>query len=289
VTSAAPRTLALCADDFGIAAGVSRGIARLAHARRLTAVSCITTGAQWPEHAALLAGAPDSLDVGLHLNLTEGAPLSKRLARLWPRLPSLPKLIALAHMGRVPRAEMRAELHAQLSAFHAARGERPRFIDGHQHVHHLPGSRELMLDMLEHVQPLPALRNTGRVLGPGSGFKRWMIERTGGRALLAAAQRRMIPHNAALLGVYGFDDPDYRALMQRWLAALPPEGALLFCHPGDPDPAYAGDAIAAARRRERDYLASDAFSADLAAAGVVLGRVWQGDLAPAVSETSTPG
>ena len=270
-----PRTLALCADDFGIAAGVSSGIARLAQARRLTAVSCITTGEQWPEHAALLDGVPDSVDVGLHLNLTEGAPLSKRLARLWPRLPSLPRLIALAHLGRVPRAEMRAELHAQLSAFHAARGERPRFIDGHQHVHHLPGIRELVLDMLEHVQPLPALRNTGRLLGPGAGFKRWLIERTGGRALEAELVQRVIPHNPVLLGAYDFIDPDYQGCMRRWLAQLPAEGGLLFCHPGDHLPGDPPDAIGAARARELAYLGSVAFDEDLAAAGVRLGRVWR--------------
>ena len=125
------RTLALCADDFGIDAGVSSGIARLAHAQRLTAVSCIANSKRWAEDAGLLSGLPDTVDVGLHLNLTEGKPASARLGRIWPRLPSLPRLIALAHLGRLPRAALRSELHAQLSAFIAARNERPRFIDGH--------------------------------------------------------------------------------------------------------------------------------------------------------------
>ena len=65
--------------------------------------------------------------------------------------------------------------------------------------------------------------------------------------------------------------------MQGWLAALPREGALLFCHPGDPPtPAErAPDPIAAARLRELAYLESAAFDADLADAEVRLGRVWQ--------------
>ena len=63
--------------------------------------------------------------------------------------------------------------------------------------------------------------------------------------------------------------------MQAWLAEAPREGGLLFCHPcaaagaGD-----AGDPIAAARRREAAYFASDAFPADLGAAGVTVGAAW---------------
>lgn len=288
------RTLALCADDFGIDAGVSAGIARLAHAQRLSAVSCITTTRRWPDDAKLLQGLPDSVDVGLHVNLTEGKPASARLGRVWPRLPALPRLIALAHLGRLPRAALRSELHAQLSAFIGAHGTPPAFIDGHQHVHHLPGVRDILLDMVEHIQPLPAVRSTGAVRGPGHGFKRWMIEHTGGTRLGAALRNHVLPHNPVLLGVYDFADPDYRRLMQRWLAEVPPQGALLFCHPGDAktDAADGADPIAAARLREIAYLGGDEFPQDLAAAHVVLGRVWQTPPpsgAAAVSGTSRPG
>lgn len=284
----APRVLALCADDFGLSVGISRGIARLAQAQRLTAVTCITNSSHWAEASALLRGLPDTVDVGLHLNFTEGKPLSQRLARVWPALPALPKLIALAHLGRLPRAEVRQEVHAQLKAFIAVRDAPPQFIDGHQHVHHLPGLRQILLDMVEHIQPMPALRSTARVLGPGAAIKRLLIERTGGKALGRELQQRVIAHNPALLGAYDFVDPDYRALMQGWLAALPPEGGLLFCHPGEHAPGDPPDAIAAARERELAYLGSDAFSADLAAADVRLGRVWRA-VEPVSAETPRRG
>jgi len=271
----AGRVLAVCADDFGLAPGISAGIARLAGAGRLTAVSCLTNGVHWATGAPLLKDLPATVDVGLHLNFTEGRPLSPRLAKIWPQFPSLPVLIARAHLGALPRGAMRNEVHAQLAAFNRARGAPPTFIDGHQHVHHLPVLRSIILDMVEHVQPLPALRNTGRVLGPGSGLKRWLIENTGGRALAREAQQRQLAHNPALLGAYDFVDPDYRALMQRWLAALPPEGGLLFCHPGERADGDPPDVIGAARARESAYLGSGAFTADLAAAHVVLGRVWR--------------
>ncbi|MBC7480954.1 MAG: ChbG/HpnK family deacetylase [Rhizobacter sp.] len=279
------RVLAVCADDFGLAPCISAGITRLALTGRLTAVSCLTNGPGWAAGAAQLDGLPATVDVGLHLNFTEGRPLSPRLAKLWPEFPSLLVLIARAHLGALPRAALRNEIHAQLAAFNRVRGKPPAFIDGHQHVHHLPVLRGIILDMVEHVQPMPALRNTGRVLGPGAGLKRWLIEHTGGRALAAEMAQRQLAHNPALLGAYDFIDTDYRALMQGWLAALPPDGGLLFCHPADapaagdaPDELDAvPDAIAPARQREMAYLASAAFAQDLDAAGVRLGRVWRTD------------
>jgi hypothetical protein len=62
--------------------------------------------------------------------------------------------------------------------------------------------------------------------------------------------------------------------MQGWLAAVPPEGALLLCHPGEAGPEAADDQ-AAARARELVYLEGPAFMQDLADAGVVLGPVWR--------------
>ena len=272
------RVLTLCADDFGMSAGVSRGIARLAASHRLSAISCLANAKQWRVNAPLLADLTTSIQVGLHFNLTEGEPCSGELKRIWPRLPALPKLIALAHLRALPRAALAAEFAAQWAAFSDIRGAEPAFVDGHQHVHHLPLVRDVVLAALDGERT--AVRNTGRVLGPGFAVKRALIAGTGGRALQRALARRGIAHNAALLGVYDFDSTDYRALMQQWLAALPSAGALLFCHPGDAD-ASVPDAIASARVREAAYLASGAFSDDLAAANVTLGAAWR------VSETST--
>lgn len=267
------RVLAVCADDFGLAPGIDAAILALAAQGRLAALSCLTNGERWRSAGAALRDLPQSVEAGLHLNLTEGAPRSAALARVWPTLPALPRLIVLAHLGRLPRAALREEIEAQHGAFVDASGRAPSFIDGHQHVHHLPGLRGLVLEVAANVSPRPALRATGRVLGPGFALKRAVIEATGGWALTRELRRRAWPHNPALLGVYDFRATDYGALMRRWLARVPPEGALLFCHPGArPDP---GDPIAAARGRERAYLASDAFANDLAAAGVSLGPVWR--------------
>ena len=269
------RLLALCADDYGAGRGIDDAIVELAAAGRLSAVSCLANGEHWSGDAPALRGVAGRVDIGLHFNLSEGRPLSAELARAWASLPALPRLIALAHLGALPLQAIRAELACQLEVFTAAAGMAPRFVDGHQHVHHLPGVRGIVLEAVERMRPMPAVRNTGRVLGPGWRIKRLLIGATGGRALLHQLARRGIAHNPALSGVYDFEATDYRALMQRWLAAIPAEGALLFCHPGAGSTAADVDPIAAARVREWNYLRSAGFTDDLAAADVTLGPVWR--------------
>lgn len=268
------RTLAVCADDFGLAEPISAAIEHLARRGRVTAIACIVNTPRWRDDARRLGGLPARVELGLHFNLSEGAPLSAALAQHWPRLPRLPKLIIDAHLRRLPLAALRAEFEAQCAAFRAATGRAPAFIDGHQHVQHLPGVRAVVLDGVQAWQPPPALRATGRLPGPGWALKRRLIECTGGRALQRELERRGLRHNALLLGAYDFEARDYRGLMQGWLGQVGADGALLFCHPANAAPGSA-DPIAAARVRERAYLDSDAFAQDLAAAGVELGRVWR--------------
>lgn len=267
------KTLALCADDYGLSPAVNAGVLRLAKAARLTEVSCLVNGAAWAEGAAALVKLRDKsggrLRVGLHFNLTEGVPLSPALQQLWPRLPTLPTLITQAHLGRLPRAALGEELNAQLQAFESTTRRIPSHLDGHQHVHHLPGVRELVLALLPQ-RPGLRVRDTGRVRGAGHAIKRLLIEGTGGTALRAALRAAKRQANTELRGVYDFEQRDYRGLMQRWLADLPPEGTLIFCHPGEAAPAP-DDAIAEARVRELAYLDSTEFAQDLAAAGVRLG------------------
>ncbi|HEY9109582.1 MAG TPA: ChbG/HpnK family deacetylase [Roseateles sp.] len=270
------KRVSICADDFGVSTAGSRGIAELAGSGRLSAVSCLTTGEPWLECAPMLADLPAAVERGLHFNLTEGEPLSAELRRHWPHLPRLSRLVALAHLGRLPRSAIEQEWQAQLQRFTDRVGAMPCFIDGHQHVHHLPGVRDVVLAAVVKASGAVAVRNTGCVLGPGHAFKRRLIECTGGRALQRQLRAQGIRCNRVLLGAYDFRDPDYRGCMQRWLAAAPVQGSLLFCHPAaqgvaGPD---LSDPIGDARRREGEYLASAAFVEDLAAAGVDLGPTW---------------
>ena len=266
------RSVALCADDFGLGAGISAGIVDLAQRGRLSAVSCLAGAPTWREQAPRLGDMPASVQRGLHFTLPPGEPASTALRRLWPRLPNLPSLLLAAALGRLPVDAIAQEWRAQWDAFVAAVGRAPDFVDGHQHVHHLPGVRETVLDAAASAGV--AVRNTGRVAGPGFRLKRFVIERSGGRALERELRARGIAHNTVLAGVYDFAPRDYRELVRHWLAGAPPEGALLMCHPAADGPAVPGDAIAAARRREAHYLGSADFVVDLASAGVTVGHAW---------------
>lgn len=261
------KRLILCADDYGLSDAICDGIEPLAAAHRLSHVSCIVNGPVWPQRARRID--PRRTRLGLHLNLTEGRPLSPTLAALWPTLPALPQLIVDAHRKRLPDEALWTELVAQLAAFERAAGRAPAFIDGHQHVHHLPQLRDLVLELMRSRKGLRA-RSTAQVRGPGFAVKRLLIEGTGGRALGRELQSRHLALNTQLFGVYDFKRPDYRGLFRRWLAALPQRGGLIFCHPGEAGAAGSGDAIAAARARELAYFESTDLDADLAAAGVRL-------------------
>lgn len=267
------RTLMLNADDFGQSPGISHGIASLAHAGRLSATSCLSSSPQWSALAPTLRGLPSQVLRGLHFNLTEGVPLSAELRQHWPRFPSLAQLMFRAHSRSLPKRALAAEFAAQLSAFTEGAGQWPDHIDGHQHVHHLPVVRDVFVRAVLDMKVEVAVRSTARPLGPRSEVKRALIARTGGMTLERLLQRHTIRHNRWLLGVYDFEVPDYRGLMQGWLANLQFEGGLLFCHPGAADPQP--DAIAPARSRELAYLSSAAFEDDMAAAGVTLGSVFR--------------
>ena len=269
------RTLAVCTDDFGLTQGISQAISELAHAGRITAVSCMPQAPAWRASLPLLADLPAVVQRGLHFNLTEGAPLSAELRGVWPQFLPLPRLILAAHLRQLPLAALAAEWAAQWQAFTDATGVAPQFVDGHQHVHHLPGVRGVVLKAIATLPSVPAVRNTGRLIGPGFGVKRWLIAGTGGWALQRSLVQRGIRHNPSLTGAYDFIDPDYGGQMRGWLAALPAAGGLLFCHPGylEGVPTVT-DPIAPARVRELAYLRSDAFLHDLQAANVELGPVW---------------
>jgi predicted glycoside hydrolase/deacetylase ChbG (UPF0249 family) len=291
VSAPAARVLALCVDDVGLVDGVAETALALAVAGRIHAASCVTNAPGWRAAAATLvaaagdaaadtnsdADADASPELGLHFNLSEGAPLSADLRARWPRLPTLGRLLVESHLGRLPLAAIGAELRAQVDAFADAIGRVPDFIDGHQHVHALPGIRAVVLDAVAAWPRAVAVRSTGRVAGPGAAFKRRVIEASGGRALARALVARGIAHNRVLLGAYDFDPLAYRARMRGWLAAAPAEGGLLFCHPCASAGDGGDDPIAAARQSEAAYLGSDAFGADLADAGVTIGPAWVTD------------
>ena len=257
------RVFALCADDFGLSATISAAIIALVQQQRLSSVSCITNAENFATAAAALRPYLTQVEIGLHFNLTEGRPSSPELAAHWPVLPSIGKLILRTHFGAIPHSAIHAELEAQWQAFRAAFDKEPDFIDGHQHVHDLPGIRDLVFAKARMQQHVPWIRNTGTLIGPGYGFKRRVIEFTGGRALQRRLRQQQMHSNRVLLGVYDFTARDYRALMRGWLQQLPEVGGLIFCHPGLLASQGRNSTMAHCRAAEFHYFSSDDFLQDM--------------------------
>src|SRR5690606_1155075 len=85
------------------------------------------------------------LDVGVHVNLTENLGHAAQAPVM-----SLPTLIARAYAERVDGAWLERHLARQFDAFEDIMGRAPDYVDGHQHVHQLPGVLPRLLTLVQH-------------------------------------------------------------------------------------------------------------------------------------------
>jgi predicted glycoside hydrolase/deacetylase ChbG (UPF0249 family) len=258
------RSICIVVDDCGLHPGVCDAALQLVDLGRVHAIGCQVGGRAWADaSSALRRLSASAVDLGLHLDLTE------RPLTLAPS--ALGRLMAASLLRRTDAHALRRELRAQLDAFESALGRGPAFVDGHQHVHQLPGVREVLLEELtrRYAGALPWLRSTRTGRAPSHPRASWrdaakarVIAALGARGLGAAARRGGFAQNARLWGVYDFAGGE-AAFLQRldgWLAACG-DGDLLMCHPGATRDA--GDDLIDARVGEFRVLAGEAFGAVL--------------------------
>lgn len=266
----------LTADDYAMTPGVTRGILACLEAGRISAAGAMTNRPHWQEDAPALRNFEGKADLGVHFNLTCGAPLTA-MPRLAPggELPELPAILRAGPLGLLPRGEIAAELEAQLSAFEDAMGRPPDFIDGHQHVHALPGVRRVVADVLARLYPgaKPYLRD------PADRFA--AIRRRGRyekKAMLLAALTRPFAQrmralgfalNAGFAGYSNFDEKGgYAADFESYLVE-PGQRHLIMCHPGEVDDELRQlDPVTESRPVETAFLLSQRFIEICEAAGM---------------------
>jgi chitin disaccharide deacetylase len=261
------RSVILCADDFGLADGVSRGIVELAEMGRLSATGAMTNMPGWRRAARSLMPLRDRIAVGLHLNFTAGSPLGP-MPRLAPsgRFPDLKDLLPKALKRQLPGGEIAQEISRQIEAFEEALGHAPAFVDGHQHVHVLPAIRPAL------IQALNARGYAGRVwLRDPSDKAMAILRRPIGRskALIVKSLARGFARSAHAAGFRtnkgfsGFAPLDLSVPAARvFEEAFSKLGAhpLVMCHPGYVDDELrALDPALQSRVEELNYLKSDAF------------------------------
>jgi len=227
------RYLIVNADDYGLTAGVSRAILRAHHQGILTSTTFMVNFPWAGEMAAMLAEAPH-LGVGLHLNLTTGAPV------LPPdEVPSLVgpdggfgrNLLRLLRSARPAEAER--EWSAQLERFVALVGRPPTHLDTHRYLQAWPPLCRAMLAVARRYG-VRAVRVLPPDVFPPGTFPRW----SPAALVLRAALRR----TTALVRQSGLRSPD-RTLagdfdLQGLLARLDQAGegvTEIVTHPGEVD------------------------------------------------------
>ena len=274
-----PFRFVLCADDYALSPAVSRGIREALAAGRLSATSVMTTQPGWAREAAPLAEAAAGADVGLHFNLTLGAPLGA-LPKLAPdgRCPAIGALMAAARRGALDAGEIAGEAARQLDAFERSWGRAPDFVDGHQHVQVLPGVRDPLLAELRRrgLAGKIWLRDSAdrptRALRRGVELKKALGLAVLGRGFAGAARAAGFAVNDGFSGFSSFAPGDYARDFARYLKA-PGRRHLVMCHPGHVDAELARlDPVTTSRERELAFLLSDAFPRVLARAHARLAR-----------------
>lgn len=283
MTARAP--VILCADDFAMTRGISEGIVALAAAGRLSATSAMVNMPHWPSQAAVALALRDRFALGLHLNLTFGAPLGA-MPKLAPRgeLPPPERMVSRAVSRAIDREEIADEIARQFDRFEEVTGVPPDFVDGHHHVHALPGIRDALLDVMRRRFP-----DGGPLIRDPADRVTAILQRriAAGKALTAAMLAAGFRHavNAAGFatnrGFSGYSTVGAVPCATEFDAFLVAPGPrpMIMCHPGLPDDELGErDGIAARRPEELALLSSRADVPELiwhVGARDVAGFPWQ--------------
>lgn len=269
------RKVILCADDYGITAGVNRAIRDLIARRRINATSVMTVAPAFnraESEALAKAAAEGKGQVGLHLTMT--APFHPLTLHFRPlrdqAFPPLKATLTAGFLHTLDADILRTEIEAQLVAFTAAFGRPPDFVDGHQHVHIYPVVRDAVVAAVKDKAPNAWIRQCRRAQPRADNAKAMFLDWLS-NGLTRRAQAAGIKLNPGFSGAYDFLKPaDFGVLFKRFLDDVP-DGGVIMCHPGFVDDELrALDSFTDAREREYAFLGGDDFPRLLAAENVTL-------------------
>ncbi len=242
----APRSegayLIVNADDYGYFRCVSKGILKAATQGIVTATGVLSNAADFAEHAARLRDC-EALDVGVHLNLTDGAPLTtelrNRLSRWSGRFPGKFAMVGAILSRTVRTEDVSREWRAQIERC-LDHGLHVRFLNSHEHLHMLPSlfavTRALAKDYeIRHIR-FP----TSQLMGSssnGSLFRGAVI-----KALEMLNGRHARTPRARFLGLETSGKLDLPHLQRSLSRLAAGEIYELMCHPGEFDAREVTDA-----------------------------------------------
>ncbi len=239
------------ADDYGYFRSVSRGILAAAQKGIVTATGILANGPHFEECVRWLREGPE-LDLGVHLNLTLGEPLTadmrRHLDRWSGRFPAKFTLARALLAHAIPMRAVETEWRAQIERCRDA-GLSLQFINAHEHLHMFPGLYRRAHDLAAHYAiPHVRLTRPDRTppFKPGPLLRHAILR---GLAWLhqSAGDRQ---HAAVFLGLSESGRLDERALTRTLAGIRPGRVYELMCHPGFDDPA---EIASSALRRYHDW------------------------------------
>jgi predicted glycoside hydrolase/deacetylase ChbG (UPF0249 family) len=224
--------LVVNADDLGLHPSIDRGILRAHREGIVTSATVLVTGRCAPE--AIAHAVEQRLPLGVHLCLTTNLPPAAEPSSVRSLAPNgrlrarWPQVLAAWAMGRIDVREIELEFRAQI-ALARKRGARPDHLDGHQHLHVLPGVAGAVRSIARE-EGLPvrwpiAQPSASWLFHPASAVK------TAGIGLLSGIARR------GAAGLSGLGTFEAGKLTEDRLAAiisrLAPGDHEIGCHPGE--------------------------------------------------------
>jgi chitin disaccharide deacetylase len=268
------RRLIVNADDFGMTAGVNRGIVESHVGGVVSSATLMANGPRFDEAVALARLNPN-LSIGCHVVLVDGKPVSPpdtvdtllaiRSAEPDKFYSSLSGFAARAMLGGFDRDQLVAEVTAQIRKIQAT-GLQVTHLDSHKHAHVFP---EILAAMLRaaRICGVRAIRNPIVPTLPAKLFKgkRELWKRYGQVRMLHTFSKHFLQRTkrAGLLtpdGVIGVIETGSveSSLLLQTIASLSEGTWELVCHPGynDADLRAASTRLLDSRDEERLVLTS---------------------------------
>jgi predicted glycoside hydrolase/deacetylase ChbG (UPF0249 family) len=243
------KNLIVNADDLGWTEGVNRGIGEAHRQGLVTSTSLLANGNAFAGAIRVARDNPN-LGVGVHLNLSDGpstAPPAavKSLLNDSGQLEGGPEGLLLRIAKRDLRvAEVEQEWDAQIQKIRDA-GIEPTHLDGHKHVHMLPGLFEIALRLAK-KHGIGAIRISHEesklrtLLSAGKQRQRRIVLKQGAQARglkLLGRDARKLAERAGLTATDHFCGIAQTGVLMRegvlrLLENLPDGTTELMCHPG---------------------------------------------------------
>jgi chitin disaccharide deacetylase len=281
------RRLIINADDFGLTAGVNRGIVEAHEHGVVTSATLMANGPAFEEAIGLAKSRP-RLGVGCHVVLVDGAPLLNKTAVASLLDPAgnssgephfregISRFGALALMGRLAADEIEAEATAQIRKLQSA-GIPVTHLDTHKHTHLFPHVLRPLLRAAAKCG-VSAIRNPferiqgSQLAASPSLWKRWAevgLLRSLATQFREAVQQAGISTPDGTLAIVAAGSLNER-LLRLMVENLPDGTWELVCHPGynDADLQAVHTRLRDSREHELHILTSSSTRDLLAANGV---------------------